>query len=303
MSLFVDGNNGKFDVTSDPGGNPPSDWNITKHPDARVTQETDNPIEGDGSMRIVSNDPFNDDYALAFSNQGSVGTDGQRIILNDFINIDFSVDFTIELRHHLSSYDGNFPYLLRVIHENGGQFGLGYQSSNRLRFFWQKQASGDFNSKFENINDIITISQFNHIVVSFNWGNWVRLYLNGTLIAEELINTSIFGDLTNLDICSLFSGFDNNGYNPTGYARGFRIFSGKAATPTEVNSLYNSSRKDIQSIPGTLSSFLVREFRLNQEQGRSAIESANKDALLSDSYTDSDVQFGGGAWVDVSGIG
>lgn len=56
-NLFKDGKEGTFNITNDPSGNPPSDWNFTKASGYDLNFNNTNPITGAGSAKISYTPP------------------------------------------------------------------------------------------------------------------------------------------------------------------------------------------------------------------------------------------------------
>lgn len=301
LNLFQDGDSGTFDTTSDPTGNPPSDWNLSK--DATSEIEFDNSLffDGTGSLRFNTRSIFNDDYTLAFTNQGRIGTSNQGFNITDFTGLDFTGDFTIEFRHYLTSFDGSFPFLLGIRFTDNTDFILYYLSNIRVRSTYLFALPNISANKRDTTANVV-IGQFNHIVLSFKEGVSCAIYINGVK-TERTTDVGIAGTQIPQNI-RIYGSADSNVYNANGYAKGVRLFTGYAATAGDVTNLYNSSTSVIQDVPIGMLPFLDREFLLNQEQGRTVIEKTGFNEQLNDvtGYSDANILFGGGVWVDENDI-
>jgi hypothetical protein len=299
MSLFTSGDNGTFDNTVDSNGNPPSDWNITKSADSIVRYTTDNPITGTGSMHCESRTILNDDYALATNDnivQGNLD-EGQFFDVDEMTQSDLD-QFAIEMRFKSKGV------LIDQIYQlfNGVSYGMNLVFDDDEIAFRNNYTVNDR----DNLVASFTATNWNHIVVFFDEINTVkRIYLNGIKVAESLTNISVFNK-GSFQALRMMTNNSANTINLNGYFRGLRIFTQHELTDTEVTNLYNSDPKEIQSIPVTLQSALKHECLMNQEQGRDVINTGTGSNFplnpLTGGYTDQELQFGGGAWVDVSGI-
>lgn len=77
-NLFKAGDNGTFNNTTDPTGNPPSDWGLTKDSGYDVTYKATNPLTGAGSLRLkTSNTIMELIYETTTSNQ--------TVVINDYL--------------------------------------------------------------------------------------------------------------------------------------------------------------------------------------------------------------------------
>jgi hypothetical protein len=295
MSLFTSGDNGTFDNTTDPNGNPPSDWNITKAADAIVRYTTDNPITGTGSMHCESRTIFNDDYALQIIEEDK-GANTQGInIPTDFY--DFTTqDFSIELRHYLNldsiNSNNEFPQIFTIKRDSARySFRIIYVSNGDLRLQWYSPS---------NRSIIITPSfkSWIHLVVTFEHGVEAKVSKNG-VISKSTTDINIVNN-PQFENQGWFKPADGNAIDCKGYNRGLRIYN-KALTDVEIASLYNSDAENIQSVPVSAQGNLIQEFLCNQEQGLIVFDtSVNETNLELVNYSNPQIQFGGGAWVDTT---
>lgn len=305
LNLFVDGQQGTFDTTIDPNGNPPNDWNLEKDGRSVINYETVNTFEGAGSLAFESRSVFNDDYGLRIDNQGQVNADeGQYFEIKNLTGItNAKTKFTLEIRHRLDSFDGQFPFLASFNFVSSTII-MYYIGQNNIRLRWGESGN------FKNIDVAYTLGQFNHFVFVWESGVEAKLYLNGIKTSSIIdINLTSLSPLSNFNI---LQGGGSTDYNATGYAKGVRYWDNYAATDADVTLLYNGDRKNPQTIPVGMPQIVSetegREFLLNQEQGRTVFEKnnnnedLNSDPPFNNAYTNEHVRFGGGAWVDVSGI-
>lgn len=252
-------------------------------------------------LRIKKDIKLNDNYGLTFTNEGfrSPNVNVQEININNTNGFDFSNHFTLEFRHRLNSLDGSYPYLFHVLFTDGGELLIRYQNSTTLRVSWRYALP----SSFQPINSTISIGQFNHIVFAFQQGLSARLYINNS--KNEVLSNVTLGGTNIIDTIKMYGFNGSNVWNVNGYATGIRFFQDYAASDSDVISLYNSNNKKMQNIPSNMIPFLLRDFPLNQEEGREVqeIASGNTEQLENvDGWQNTDVLSGGGVWQDVSGL-
>ncbi|MEX0598121.1 MAG: LamG-like jellyroll fold domain-containing protein, partial [Candidatus Paceibacterota bacterium] len=143
-------------------------------------------------------------------------------------------------------------------------------------------------NRFINDENRHPLTEWFHIVGTFDVNSKFQIFVYGFKRQEEATNISFSSAFDKLFLRQDLSG--NNVF------RALRIYN-KVLTQTEINDLYNETSKEIQPIPSTAQSNLLREFVMNQASGLQIVESIENNLTLVTSDNTSQYSEGGGAWI------
>lgn len=286
VNLFVDGDQGTFDTTSNPNGNPPSDWNLEKDARAIINFEDTIVQAGAGALKFTSRSIFNDDYALNFLDSGQTDSDNNGIKLNSLPNVDITSDFEISLEFYpFSLPDVRIPQFNKLIDIK--------VNKGSLAGFFQVTC-------FENPDTNITSVQF---AITLGAGGQFSFRSNGQLLKNSLntitisfINaTSASITVNGVTVNELIPALDFTGYT---VSQNWEIGTGRSSGLVNQTQNIDGYIKNVQFNSGSV---LRNNFKLNQEQGMQVFDSVTSKfngELFN--FTNQEVSFDGGAWVDTT---
>jgi hypothetical protein len=199
--------------------------------------------------------------------------------------------FTFEFRLKLDIRSGSFPFLFSILKQGDTSgFRVYWNNSSNIRITWL-----DATVTSRDVTRAATLGNMLHVVVVFELGVRVSLYINGVK-TENTTNATING--TFLNSINLLKGTDVNNHNYFGKIIGFRLFDEYAASDAQVTALYSNILNRMIEVPAAMQSYLKREHIFGQKNGRKVIDSSGSEhfAMLQNGFSDTDILQNGNAW-------
>jgi hypothetical protein len=250
---------------------------------------------------MIKNNIYRDDgYCLNIFNnvRSQQNLDLNLAVEIDKNRLDLKNKFTIEMRANLKFIAGTFHYLFTIRYQTGGSQGFNLRAVNATTLTCTYTDSTSTSRSINNSN--FTLNTWNHVVVVFDLGNRISIYING-IKSEITTNISLAGNQV-LDIYA-HRGVDANNWNFIGQSKGIRIYDGHAATDSEVTEMYNSDSINFQKVPTSMQSFLKREHIFSQRNGNRIKDTSPinaKSAKLTAGFKIKDTLPNGNAWKPIN---